>query len=94
MTKPDGGPAFPVATHERPDGLIALVSDLDPNGNGMTLRDYFAGQALAGLLASPGFLGEAQEQAGDADTARETIALCAYRQADFMLAEREKGEDG
>jgi len=35
----DGGPAFPVTY---------------PNGNmdyGMTLRDYFAGQALAGMMA-------------------------------------------
>ena len=37
-TKPTGGPAFP--TH------------MDAS-YGMTLRDYFAGQALAGMLANP-----------------------------------------
>ena len=39
----DGGPAFPLAvTEETIDHL------------GMSLRDYFAGQALAGLCANPG----------------------------------------
>ena len=35
----DGGPAFPMA------------SDVSGHQPGMTLRDWFAGQALAGLLA-------------------------------------------
>jgi len=35
----DGGPAFP-----RTDGVGAYEQD------GMSLRDYFAGQALAGLM--------------------------------------------
>ena len=47
----DGGPAFP-------------LPDAAPNGNGdvlshyiqpgMSLRDWFAGQAMAGICASPG----------------------------------------
>jgi hypothetical protein len=45
---------------------------------GMTLRDYFAGQALAGMLAHQG---ECDSQA----------AAC-YRIADAMLAERAKRE--
>jgi len=36
----DGGPAFPVS------------EDNYPRGYGMTLRAYFAGQAMAGLLAN------------------------------------------
>lgn len=55
---------------------------------GMTLRDYFAGQALAGLLAhpycksvGPGFNGV---------TVR--VAIEAYAVADAMLAERAKSE--
>lgn len=46
---------------------------------GMTLRDYFAGQALAGLLANPDYTGLIAVSAND-----------AYQFADAMLAEREK----
>ena len=44
QSKPDGGRAFPRAAHPG-------VSEKD--WGGMTLRDYFAGQALTGLLADP-----------------------------------------
>ncbi len=46
---------------------------------GMPLRDYFAGQALTGLLAHAS--GEAPESSPS----------MAYKLADAMLAEREKG---
>ena len=42
-TKNDGGPAFPVHPEIHPD---------EPHA-GMTLRDWFAGQALAGYFAAP-----------------------------------------
>lgn len=38
----DGGPAFP-----------CTASDLNNPAPGMSLRAYFAGQALAGMLANP-----------------------------------------
>ena len=62
MTKDTGGPAFP-STY--------------PNRDGMTLRDWFAGQALAGILADPN---------GPWQGAAER----SYYQADAMLAERSK----
>jgi len=40
----DGGPAFPIVT-----GLDGTIENA-----GMSLRDYFAGQALSGWLASFG----------------------------------------
>jgi hypothetical protein len=46
----------------------------------MTLRDYFAGQALIALISYRG--------RGPASQA----ALWAYEVADAMIAEREKGE--
>ena len=46
---------------------------------GMTLRDYFAGQALAGILANPNWVGSWQD-----------AAKHAYLSADAMLAERTK----
>ena len=55
--------------------------------SGMRLRDYFAGQALAGLLAwSP----DGSELQYDPDTAAEK----AYEMADAMLAERKKATGG
>jgi hypothetical protein len=48
----------------------------------MTLRDWFAGQALAGVLASY----SNEQWVNDA----ETSAKEAYRRADAMLAERAK----
>lgn len=47
---------------------------------GMTLRDYFAGQALAGICTGCGFQGGPWDH----------MALDAYRAADAMLAARAK----
>lgn len=61
------GPAFPPTWKDMP---------------GMSLRDWFAGQALAGLLASiehESFIG-----------ATDVLARSCYAQADAMLAERDK----
>jgi len=72
----DGGPAFPMSG--------------DPNvdfDRGMSLRDYFAGQALVGLYSS-----------GDLDlavhskrksTEREDLSRMCYAVADDMLAARQ-----
>ncbi|MEY9098853.1 hypothetical protein ABIA24_001762 [Sinorhizobium fredii] len=74
-----GGPAFP-----RPAGTNGAPHPSDRWENnaqgGMSLRDWFAGQALAGYLAAD------QLNHVGADLAAE----CAYRYADAMLAEREK----
>lgn len=45
---------------------------------GLTLRDYFAGQALVGLIVHT------------ADMGSDFDAACAYEYADAMLAERSK----
>lgn len=55
-------------------------------GEGMSLRDWFAGQALAGMFSATG--------ARVADTDPAWLATCAYNQADAMLAEREKTDGG
>ncbi len=56
------------------------------NDNGMTLRDYFAGQALAGQLAACAL---GYEYTGE--DAKDKCAAEAYGHADAMLAAREKG---
>lgn len=75
MTKvDDGGPAF--ASLERGhDGSLTAFQ-------GMTLRDWFAGQTLAGIWADATLKGTAEQ-----------IAKAAYDQADAMLAARAKAGD-
>ena len=64
--------------------LTAVLSDTGPTFPG-TLRDWFAGQALAGLLASPNT---------DTSTTNRHMAVVAHGLADAMLAERAKVERG
>ena len=62
-----GGPAFPTGTNGN-----------TPYSNGMTLRDYFAGQAMNALIL----------ERADWKYAPETLAKYAYAQADAMLRAR------
>ena len=74
----DGGPAFPM----HPTAVPAMASALSGIGytRGMSLRDWFAGQALAGQIAH-----ECHE-----DPAYDIYAADAYAFADAMLAARAK----
>lgn len=72
----DGGPAFPRPYSE--DGAAQ---------GGMSLRDWFAGQALTRLSAMHFKAAEARADPHDATA---DIAFMCYLQADAMLAEREK----
>lgn len=76
-TKKDGGAAFP-ASFETTNGYPRWHESV-----GMTLRDWFAGQALDGLLSSNATYG------GKTDD-RASLAADAYAYADAMIAEREK----
>jgi hypothetical protein len=67
-------PAFPTNIHNYGDGKYG--------SQGMTLRDYFAAKAMQGLLA--GLLAYGHDIMWD------EVAKDAYRQADAMLAAREK----
>ena len=67
----DGGPAYPCA------------KDIAWHG-GMSLRDYFAGQALAAILTHE----SAYEHSGESQVAR-----MAYMQADAMIAIRNEEAD-
>lgn len=66
-TNKDGGSAFPVA---------------GPNGSrgGMSLRDYFAAQALPAVMSA------------EPDSSYKTYASLAYVMADAMIAAREQQE--
>jgi len=73
----DGGPAFP--HHETTSTGEPFHDHL-----GMSLRDYFAGQALAGLLAS-------QIHGMTNVPSKGPFARLAFDAADAMLAEKSKG---
>ena len=79
MSKNDGGPAFPIVRHYN-------------DSSGMSLRDYFAGQALAGLMANDGkerWCQQHEEEIGLKKIAQFHARL-AYDVADAMIKERSK----
>jgi hypothetical protein len=74
----DGGPAFPIPVDDRPGAYEAHP--------GMSLLDWFAGQALAGLCAHTGSFGNT----GGPDV----MAVRAYEVADAMIAAKRQREGG
>jgi hypothetical protein len=77
----DGGPAFPPNAGWR---------DNDPDCRGLSMRDWFAGQALQAFMA----WSLNQPPHGDGDNAQKAAkryARAAYVVADAMLSERQKG---
>jgi hypothetical protein len=66
MRKASGGPVYP------------QTADVEIGGEGLSLRDYFAGLALQGILANG--------RGGFAPT----MAEVAYDHADAMIAERQQ----
>lgn len=76
MTDTTGGPAFPIEN--------AISSNARPVCPGMTLLDYFAGQALAGVMSR-----------GESDNWRESgIAEICYSHAYSLIQERKEWQDG
>jgi hypothetical protein len=86
MSAPENLQAFPAAY------CVGPSDDMYPPEPGMTLRDWFAGQALNGWLSSDAIAGcinsvaETQKMSVEA-----AYANAAYSYADAMLAERKKG---
>lgn len=76
-TRPDGYPAFPTGYGGK-------------NHPGMTLRDYFAAAALMGANASPALFEVLTSGDVKNGSYYERLARSLYRQADAMLAERNK----
>jgi hypothetical protein len=69
----DGGPAFPT---------VARDGNWQPHHDGLSLRDYFAGQALAGFR--PNYT------TSKFKLTEISVAVYAYKFADAMLAARKE----
>lgn len=75
-TKDTSGGAFPFSPNDQSTAHMAT--------NGMSLRDWFAGQALAGMCGHP----QALSKTGQADLLAD--ARLMYQFADAMMAARQK----
>ena len=79
----DGGPAYPC---EIESGANMFGDRAPPQAwEGMSLRDWFAGQALVGLLANPNYMMATTE-----DT--RGVVMMSFAAADAMLKAREKSK--
>ena len=95
VAKYDGGAAFP-----RPYSVSGQKAALDrsvPEQNGMSLRDWFAGKALAATdwetaLAEEFKTPNLLEASGGVDARFDALASRCYEIADAMLAAREVGD--
>ena len=87
----NGGPAFPQHGWSNDPETVKRMQAMQ----GMTLRDYFAGQVIAGLSALPDERSCPHERLADVENWRKELraidATQAYALADAMLAERNRG---
>ena len=77
-TKPNGGPAFP------PTSQSIFGSEAQ---TGMSLRDYFAGQAISGQM--PNFIDAIGRNPSKLEGELIANAILAYRIADAMIKARD-----
>lgn len=80
----DGGPAFPVPL------LPGEAWAGNGTANGMTLRDWFAGQALTSALSAAKGLGDAGKD--ERRALFNSVASILYEMADAMIEARKGGE--
>lgn len=85
-----GGPAFPQLNGFQKEIRPGPEYFRAETTGGMTLRDYFAGQALIGLLSS-----EPINRTSDAEAVHDSLLFAqgAYLYADAMLAARQVKTD-
>lgn len=79
MSRADGGPAFPGETEVLIDGGVRIGRAQTP---GMSLRDYFAANAMQGRMESANF------SSMHSKTQARQVAEFAYMVADAMLVVR------
>ena len=83
----DGGPAFPVSYESIKEAIVGSGGELQFGQGGgllgMTLRDWFAGQALSLFYW-------ARPEPKTGESGQDAIARMAYSVADAMLKAREE----
>ena len=84
----DGGPAFPVPNPDHQTFSPKTVKDLKRLMSGMSLRDYYAGEAMNGELCA--MRGDGLDM-DLADESLERLTRHWFRIADAMLKAREHG---
>ena len=80
--KPNNPPAFPLPNTYCPNG------EIEHGSNGMTLRDYFAAQAIQGMITNDRFVTNVAKKSAENETDL-NLSLAAYEIADAMLKARE-----
>ena len=80
MNKNDGGPAFPTMGL----GYDKEGKAVEVRYEGMSLRDWFAGMAISGILGAPA------QKSLSLEEAINRFSEASYALADAMLQEREK----
>lgn len=86
-------PAFPIATVFNPHGGDPINTGQMWDGNGMTLRDYFAAAALPQIInttCTMAVIGAGIGSDTNGMIKPDAWANAAYEVADAMLAERQK----
>jgi hypothetical protein len=83
----DGGPAFPTPDLYGPGGVAQVQGD-----SGMSLRDYFAAQALRGIATCEpdSVSGSTARTSAEDSGVRAEVAWSCYEMADAMLKAREQ----
>lgn len=81
----DGGAAFPHPGSLNEYGSVAVFTE-----RGMSLRDWFAGQAVAAILANGDISAIASRLNVSRADFHASVTRTAYEIADAMLAERAK----
>ena len=92
MSKDNGGPAFPstpMTETELSYGRDMGRSTTQVCNAGMSMRDYFAGLAMQGLVSFGGWNAEYVMQDPE-QRAADSVSEAAYKYADAMLEERKK----
>jgi hypothetical protein len=83
--------AMAKAKERKTEGPFAFPTDYNGQHEGMTLRDYFAGQALTGLLSNEQWCRRLDKAAAKQVVGfKEAVAFSAYEMADKMLKARKR----
>jgi hypothetical protein len=101
MNKPinDGGPAFPQQAFINTNGQVVTADDYFPDASGMSLRDWFAGQASEEDIeyhmknGKAAIKGTDEDDGYGPDYTYPTRESARYAYADAMLAARQVKED-